>query len=324
MKMTMTMKANGGGPSHGQEARHEDEKKTEEEQVTKTTASATATTTVTDSPTTLSIPTKQYWKVLRKAYFKSKGGTDTKYDKFIREYLEEDGPCGAQIKFEIRETPEKGRGVFALQPIPRNTIVWTTDLCGRFLSQEQFTSFLRLLPHHMQHDVMVWAYVMKETEPLEDVPDGNKDSANEDDTPKQRIIHRVYLDLDAGSLINHGGTDMTEYEGWKTHEQDNVVEVTRRQYLEMKKEAAEERKAKMVNGDGDDDSTSGSSSSSSDDEDDEDDEYIIAKVDIKVGDELLTDYTAFHDYRECDQSTNGECKWFDDMYDRVVEHQQYY
>ena len=176
------------------------------------------------------IPDKEYWRTLRKVYLKVKGTTDVEYDRYIRDYLQRYGPCCSLIKFEVKYiSPQKGRGVFALQPVKKGRRVWETELCGRFLSRRQFVDFLTSLPtHQMQRDVISWAYVLNE-ENHDDGQGGETtgvderldDGREEEEGTRTRTrtdgrVLRVYLDLDAGSLINHGGTDITDLEGWES------------------------------------------------------------------------------------------------------------
>mmetsp|Transcript_8519 Transcript_8519/g.21286 ORF Transcript_8519/g.21286 Transcript_8519/m.21286 type:complete len:356 (-) Transcript_8519:30-1097(-) len=316
----------------------------------------------------LEIPDKKYWKFLRKTYLKVKGSTDKTYDRDVKDYAKEYGPCGAQIKFEIRTAgPTKGRGVFALEHVKKGRRVWDTELCGRFLSRQQFEDFLAALPHNMQRDVISWAYVVNqsegedsstgsETETYISEEDGggeqvNKEKEQEEDLKqlltspsggpkdasdghqqqqKKKEVLRVYLDLDAGSLINHGGTDVSDYEGWFEEEDldddgkksklaeclkpDNIMEVTRKQYLDTRQQKVE-----------DEQSDSDSDSDSDSEEEDDDEEYIVAKVDIFPGDELLIDYSRFHDYKNCDEDNpDAKTSWFEGMYDRIMKRNEYY
>ena len=151
------------------------------------------------------IPNSQYWKLLRKSYFKSKGSSDPEWDADLREFLCEVGPCGALVPYEIRTDGQYGRGVFTKKDIKKGTYVWNTDLSGRWLTQQQWESFLGMLPPYMQIDVVEWAYCMAD----KDLPD---------------VGLMVHLDLEPSAMINHGGPDVP-YDGFINCRPDNVEDV---------------------------------------------------------------------------------------------------
>jgi hypothetical protein len=223
------------------------------------------------------VPDAQYWADLRAAYFKVKEeqGLPDKEDKWLKQALAKLGNDAALIPYEVR-CGEYGRGIYSLERIKAGTPVWNCVLEGVFRNEQQWLDFLRLLPPHMQYDVVSWAYV--------DVTAG-----------------LLALDLDPGAMLNHGGSIIEQEDDYGSLKPDNV------EFVKISARANAE----------DADGVNDSSSSDDDDDDDDDDWQLIAKVDINPGDELLCDYSKFHDYSE-------PLAWFVDSYDRIVENGLYY
>jgi hypothetical protein len=208
------------------------------------------------------IPDAQYWKDLRAAYAQVKAGLDDEVDEedyWLADALRQDPPeTGALIDYEIRQG-QYGRGVYVQQDVLAGSPVWKCQHCGVFRNEQQWLDFLRLLPPHMQYDVVEWAYVT----------DGE-----------------VYLDFDPGSLKNHGygsgsssGSSTNNAEGFANVRPANLscVEIP-----------------------------------------DTDEEWqYIANVDIKAGEELLCDYTTFHDYA-------NPLSWFVASNEQIVKRGIYY
>jgi hypothetical protein len=227
------------------------------------------------------IPDAQYWADLRAAYFKVKeqdqqGLLPDKEDQWLKQALAKLDNDGALIPYEVRRG-EYGRGIYSLEHIKAGTPVWNCVLEGVFRNEQQWLDFLRLLPPHMQYDVASWAYVY--------VADG-----------------LLWLDLDPGAMLNHGGSVIEQEDEYGNLKADNV------EFVKISARANAE----------DADGVNDSSSSDDDDDDDDDDDWqLIAKVDINPGDELLCDYSKFHDYSE-------PLAWFVDSYERIVENGLYY
>jgi hypothetical protein len=188
----------------------------------------------------IAIPDAQFWTDLRAAYrqIKEVGGQPVDDDDpWLKAALVQEWPLtGALIEYEVR-LGEYGRGVYSKQTVPAGTPVWKCQHCGVFTTEQQWLAFLKLLPHHMQYDVVQWAFAS----------DGV-----------------VYLDLEPATMFNHGGTFIAEEVGFSNVRPDNVI----CQKVEINPN-----------------------------ESNDDEEYqYVAKVDINVGDELLCDYSEFHDY----------------------------
>ena len=79
----------------------------------------------------------------------------------------------------------KGRGVYAAQAIPKDTLVWSAQASSvRFLSGTTFRHFLAQLPPAWACDILQWSYVL----------------SLDDDRPRASAVMGV--DLDAGSFFN--------------------------------------------------------------------------------------------------------------------------
>lgn len=139
--------------------------------------------TMTRSRSTRPIPDAGVFQLVRKAYFQAKS-PDDEHDVELKEVLAKAGECGALVPIEIRAS-KYGRGVFAKQDIPKGTPVWNLDRYGIFRSEQEWRKYLSFLPHNLQHDVIMWSYVL----------DWDKDD------------QVVGIDLDQASVMNHGGKD---------------------------------------------------------------------------------------------------------------------
>uniref|UniRef100_A0A7S3L682 SET domain-containing protein n=1 Tax=Amphora coffeiformis TaxID=265554 RepID=A0A7S3L682_9STRA len=141
------------------------------------------------------IPDAAYWETLRRAYYAAKERCSyqdeefQEYDEELKEVFENKGYSGAATEFAI-QYGDFGRGLFATRDIKQGQVVWTCEREGVFCTKAEWRLFLSLLPHHMQYDVVTWAYVMEWDE----------------DTGEQV----VGLDLEPSALLNHGGSDISK------------------------------------------------------------------------------------------------------------------
>ena len=88
---------------------------------------------------------------------------------------------GLVIPFEIRQTAEKGRGVFAASRIPKGSLIWHPVQHAYFQDETSFRRFLSSLTWELACDIIQWAYV---------------EETWEDE-------YTVAVELDVGSFINH-------------------------------------------------------------------------------------------------------------------------
>jgi len=92
---------------------------------------------------------------------------------------------GFVIPHEIRQSSEKGRGVFATSHVPKGTLVWHPAQHAEFPDETTFRRFLSSLPWELACDILQWAYV--------------------EEVWKEE--YKVAVELDQGSLVNHGSCD---------------------------------------------------------------------------------------------------------------------
>lgn len=87
---------------------------------------------------------------------------------------------GFKVPIKVAHSPGRGRGVFAVEDIPKGTLVWRSEFTATFTEGEQFRRFLAVLPDDMVCDLIIWCYTSM-------------------GAAKKNIIE---CDLDEGSLVN--------------------------------------------------------------------------------------------------------------------------
>lgn len=110
------------------------------------------------------------WLFIRTKYYESVGENVN-----IEDLRKE----GILVPYEVRYDPKRGRGVFVTEPVKKGTRMWDDSQLASFKKRDDFVEFLEQLPHDLQCDILLWAYVYKGT---------------------------AWCDLDPGSFINHGET----------------------------------------------------------------------------------------------------------------------
>jgi len=114
------------------------------------------------------------WMLMQKAYREALGKEST-IDAATEAY-------GFLIPFEVRDSPEKGRGVYATAPVKEGTKVWKSTKHASFRTEAAFRSFMDKLPYYeWKCEILLWAYAS-----------GSGKGA------------KASVDLDPGSFINHG------------------------------------------------------------------------------------------------------------------------
>ena len=95
-----------------------------------------------------------------------------------------------KVKVEARQAGKKGRGIFAMEPIEKGTLMWSTDRTARFQSGNAYNKFLQNLDEDFACDVLQWAYVQS-INPSEEQDNNANDL-------------RISVDLDECSFCNDG------------------------------------------------------------------------------------------------------------------------
>ncbi|GFH46324.1 hypothetical protein CTEN210_02798 [Chaetoceros tenuissimus] len=95
-----------------------------------------------------------------------------------------------KVKVETRQAGKKGRGIFAMEPIEKGTLMWSTKRTARFQSGDAYNKFLQNLDEDFACDVLQWAYIQ------------NINSSEEQDDNVHDL--RISVDLDECSFCNDG------------------------------------------------------------------------------------------------------------------------
>jgi len=91
-------------------------------------------------------------------------------------------PSGFSVPVEAKQSPPKGRGLFALSDIPAGSLIWSTKKTARFRTGQSYRQFIYGLEEALACDVLQWAYVQDVGGEL-----------------------RVSVDLDEGCFCNDAG-----------------------------------------------------------------------------------------------------------------------
>jgi SET domain len=92
---------------------------------------------------------------------------------------------GFSVDVEATQADEKGRGVFAVSPIKKGALVWSTKMTARFGRGSDYRRFLASIRDDLACDVLQWAYVQ---------------SLEFEDSETTKAF--ISVDLDDGSFIN--------------------------------------------------------------------------------------------------------------------------
>jgi hypothetical protein len=126
------------------------------------------------------VPTAATFELLTNAYFEAKAPLDDPHDESVRKAIA-NSPSGVKVPLEIRPC-KYGRGLFAKEAFPAHTAIYEGKRYGIFHTEAQWTTFLNLLPEEWRYDVVIWSYVLE----------------------WDNDLYVAAVDLDEGSLINHG------------------------------------------------------------------------------------------------------------------------
>ena len=95
-----------------------------------------------------------------------------------------------KVKVETKQAGKKGRGIFAVEPIEKGTLMWSAKRTARFQSGDAYNKFLQNLDEDFACDVLQWAYVQ------------SINSNEEQDNNSNDL--RISVDLDECSFCNDG------------------------------------------------------------------------------------------------------------------------
>ena len=94
------------------------------------------------------------WIFLQDAYTKSLGGDDGNNNGGSGTHKH-----GFSIPFDVRDDGPRGRSIYAAELIPKGTKFYESSVaCIRFEEESNLTNYLRLLPHDLQCDVLLWTW----------------------------------------------------------------------------------------------------------------------------------------------------------------------
>jgi len=123
------------------------------------------------------IHSKETWAHTRKVYQAVVGEEDSTVQ-------DDEKVDGFHVPVVSKQSPGKGRGIYAGRDIKKGEIIWTGVNSARFRWGDDYREFLNSIEPHLACDVLQWAYV--------------QDMGDEDDDL------RVTVDLDDGSFCNDG------------------------------------------------------------------------------------------------------------------------
>lgn len=184
------------------------------------------------------IPKASTFERIREAYFAAKSGSEDPHDETVRTALQKSA-SGALVPLEIRQS-NFGRGLFVKEFVPANTPVYDATRYGIFRTESQWKKFLDSIPSELQPDIIVWSYVL----------DWDTD------------LQVAAVDLDEGSLLNHGSLDDDPGTSSSSHGLNELSQASGRANI---------RYCSNTN-------------------------QYLATRDLSASEELLCDYSSFHNY----------------------------
>ena len=142
------------------------------------------------------IPSASDFAAVREAYFAAKANSRDPHDEEVAAAFRENLSGARIVPLEIRVSTLGSRGLFTRQRVAKGQPVYEARRSGIFHTEAEWTRFLELLPtDDLRYDVVLWSYVL-----LLENDDDDGENQNEEDAG----TFVVGLDLDEGSLMNHG------------------------------------------------------------------------------------------------------------------------
>ena len=105
---------------------------------------------------------------------------------------------GFEVKVVAKQSPGKGRGIYAVEDIKEGDLIYSSKQTARFSSGAHYREFLLALQPHFACDVLQWAFVTE----LDDKVNG-----------KEELQLKISVDLDEGCFCNNGWGPVGEEEG---------------------------------------------------------------------------------------------------------------
>mmetsp|Transcript_27518 Transcript_27518/g.60552 ORF Transcript_27518/g.60552 Transcript_27518/m.60552 type:complete len:331 (-) Transcript_27518:43-1035(-) len=143
------------------------------------------------------IHTPETWIGMREAYISVVGSEKATVE--LVPNTEKTFETAFRLQFEVRQSPGKGRGIFARTNVPRGEILYDFSQSAQFKKGSEFAEFLRILRPELACDVLMWSYVQYFGEGVL----GSR--SNPKDYESQLSDLRIVVDLDPGSFCNDGG-----------------------------------------------------------------------------------------------------------------------
>ena len=68
---------------------------------------------------------------------------------------------GMQVPYKVGHSPGRGRGIYAMERIPKGTLVWKAEYTAAFSTGIQYRRYLASLPDAMACDMINWCYTSR-------------------------------------------------------------------------------------------------------------------------------------------------------------------
>ena len=113
---------------------------------------------------------------------------------------------GFSVDFEARQSPGKGRGIYATKDIQEGQLVYQSKQTARFDNGPVYRKFILGLEVGFACDVLQWAYVQNLGEDHDDEDEDEDEDREYNDLSKYKDLW-VSVDLDEGCFCNDGSWD---------------------------------------------------------------------------------------------------------------------
>lgn len=114
--------------------------------------------------------------------------------------LPDDDSTGFRMAYEAKQSPGKGRGVFAKQDVKKGELIYNSTQTARFDNGHAFKAFIMGLEPGFACDVLQWAFVI-------DMQNYDEDNYSKRDDDNMELF--ISVDLDPGCFCNDGGGELS-------------------------------------------------------------------------------------------------------------------